>query len=357
MATDHTAQATSTAPQAESKQPASESPQSETARPGSARGYPRDYAEWEEEESEWEAEVARHSRLHLEDRQLAQVLGWVSIGLGLVELAAPRALGRAIGVGHHPIVLRLLGLREITTGIGLLSERALGDWAWARVAGDAMDLTLLGAASRSSDAETGKIALTTTAVLGVTAFDTYAARRLTASQSAEAPQIAVTEAVTINETPEVVYEFWRNLENLPLFMHHLESVSATSERISHWVATAPAGTSVEWDSELIEDEPGRRLGWRTLPDSEVTHEGMVSFEPAPGGRGTVVRVDMLYRPPAGKVGARIARLFGEEPSVQVKEDLRRLKQLLETGEVATTLGQPSGRRSLLGRIMLGRRLQ
>lgn len=357
MATDNTAQATSTSQRAESAPPAPDSPQGKAASSGSAQGYPRDYAEWEDEEGEWEAEITRHSRLHLENRQLAQLLGWFSIGLGLVELIAPRALARASGVGDHPFVLRLLGLREIATGVGLLSERAPGDWAWARVAGDAMDLTLLGVASRSPDAEQGKIAMTAAAVLGVTAFDAYAARRLTASQSAEAPQISVTETVTINATPEVVYQFWRNLENLPLFMRHIESVSETNDRISHWVATAPAGTSVEWDSELIDDQPGRRLGWRTLPDSEVTHEGMVSFEPAPGERGTVVRVDMLYRPPAGKVGVKIARLFGEEPGVQVKEDLRRLKQLLETGEVASTLGQPSGRRSLLGRIMLGRMLQ
>jgi uncharacterized membrane protein len=100
-----------------------------------------------------------------------------------------------------------------------------------------------------------------------------------------------------------------------------------------------------------------RIGWRTLPDSEVMHEGVVSFEPAPGGRGAVARVELCYWPPAGKIGAHFARLLGEEPRRQINDDLRRLKQLIETGEVATTLGQPSGKRSVIGRATLGRRMQ
>jgi uncharacterized membrane protein len=133
-------------------------------------------------------------------------------------------------------------------------------------------------------------------------------------------------------------------------------VSEVNERVSHWIAKAPAGVSVEWDAEIVDDQPERSIGWRTLPGSQVKHEGMVSFEPAAGGRGTIVRVDMLYVPPAGKVGVWIARMFGEEPALQVADDLRRLKQLLETGEVATTLGQPAGKRSLFGRTTLGRQL-
>lgn len=220
-----------------------------------------------------------------------------------------------------------------------------------------MDLALLGAAARSPGSDPARIAIATTAVLGVTALDSYSGQRLTESQSAQAPQIEVTETVTINDTPRALYAFWKNIENLPRFMRHLESVSATGERTSHWIAKAPAGTTVEWDAEIVEDQPGERIGWRTLPDSEVMHEGRVTFEPAPGGRGTVVRTDLLYRPPAGKVGVQIAKLFGEEPRRQINDDLRRLKQLIETGEVATTLGQPSGKRSLLGRTTLGRRLQ
>jgi uncharacterized membrane protein len=312
--------------------------------------------EWtDQDEMEWQE--ANASRFAPDDRQLGQILGLFSVGLGLAEVLAPRAVGRAIGVGDHPAIMRMVGVREIVTGLGLLSERAPGTWAWARVAGDAMDLALLGAATSSPDADPRRIAAATAGVLGVTALDVYSGQRLRATQSAAAPAISVRQTITINVAPAELYGFWKNVENLPLFMEHLESVSKVNERVSHWVAKAPAGACVEWDAEIIDDQPERRLGWRTLPDSQVTHEGMVSFEPAIGGRGTVVRVEMLYVPPAGKVGVWIARLFGEEPALQVGDDLRRLKQLLETGEVATTLGQSSGKRSIFGRTFLGRRMQ
>jgi uncharacterized membrane protein len=231
----------------------------------------------------------------------------------------------------------MAGVREIVTGLGLLSERAPGAWAWARVAGDAMDLALLGAATSSPDADPRRIAATTAGVLGVTALDVYSGQRLAATAAAAAPRIAVTHTITINSAPDELYRFWKNLENLPLFMEHLESVSEVNERVSHWIAKAPAGVSVEWDAEIVDDQPERSIGWRTLPGSQVKHEGMVSFEPAAGG-------------------VWIARMFGEEPALQVADDLRRLKQLLETGEVATTLGQPAGKRSLFGRTTLGRQL-
>jgi uncharacterized membrane protein len=308
----------------------------------------------DEDEAEWQE--ANASRFTPDDRQLGQILGVVSIGLGLAELLAPRAVGRAIGVGDRPAIMRMVGVREIVTGLGILSERAPGAWAWARVAGDAMDLALLGAASNSPDADPRRIAAATAGVLGVAALDVYSGQRLSASQST-APAISVTQAVTINSPAAELYGFWKNVENLPLFMEHLESVSLVSDRVSHWVAKAPAGTCVEWDAEIVDDQPQRRLGWRTLPGSQVTHEGMVSFEPATAGRGTVVRVEMLYVPPAGKAGMWIARLFGEEPALQVADDLRHLKQLLETGEVPTTLGQSAGKRSFFGRTTLGRRMQ
>jgi uncharacterized membrane protein len=311
--------------------------------------------EWtDEDEIEWQE--ANASRFAPDERQLGQILGLLSVGLGLAQVLAPRALGRAIGVGDHPAIMRMVGVREIVTGLGILSERAPGAWAWARVAGDAIDLALLGAATSSPDADPRRIAAATAGVLGVTALDVYSGKRLGATESSEALAIAVTQTVTINSTPDELYHFWKNLENLPLFMEHLESVSEVNDRVSHWVAKAPAGTSVEWDAEIVDDQPDRSIGWRTLPDSQVTHEGMVSFEPASGGRGTIVRVEMLYVPPAGKVGVWIARMFGEEPALQVADDLRRLKQLLETGEVATTLGQPSGKRSMFGRTTLGRRM-
>jgi uncharacterized membrane protein len=287
--------------------------------------YSADHDTWHDVEEEGEPPAARHAP---DDRQLGQLVGLLSVGLGLAELLAPRALGRAVGVGDHPMIIRMLGVRGIVTGLGMLTQRAPGNWAWARVAGDAMDLALLGAAASSPDADPRRIAAATAGVLGVAALDAYAGQRLRSSQSAEAPRIGVIHTATIDSTPGEVYRFWRRLENLPRFLSHLESVSNVSDRIAHWVASAPAGAGVEWDAEIVDDQPGRRIGWRSLPGSPVTHEGMVSFEPAIGGRSTFLRIEMLYVPPPGKVGTRIARSFGPDPALQIAGDLRRLERLL-----------------------------
>jgi len=155
--------------------------------------------------------------------------------------------------------------------------------------------------------------------------------------------VKVEKSVTINRPAEELYRFWRNFENLPRFMKHLESVKASGGDRSHWVAKGPAGTSVEWDAEVYNEKENEMIAWRSLEGSEVANAGSVHFGPAAGGRGTVVRVVLKYDPPAGKLGAAVARLFGESPAQQIDEDLRRFKQLIETGETATTEGQPSGR--------------
>jgi uncharacterized membrane protein len=154
--------------------------------------------------------------------------------------------------------------------------------------------------------------------------------------------IRVERAVTVNRPREEVYRFWRDVRNLPRFMRHLVSVTAIDERRSHWVARAPAGRTVEWDAELIEDRAPERLAWRSLPGGDVDHAGAVTFTDAPAGRGVEVRVVLEVTPPAGTLGNVIARLFGESPVQQVTEDLRRFKQVLEAGEVPTTDGQPAG---------------
>ncbi len=143
--------------------------------------------------------------------------------------------------------------------------------------------------------------------------------------------IRVEEAVTITRPRQEVYRFWRNLENLPRFMDHLESVRVMDESLSHWVAKGPAGARVEWDAEIHNEVPNELIAWRSLPGSAVDHAGSVRFVPGPND-GTEVRVLLRYDLPAGRPGALLARLFGEEPSRQVGEDLRRLKQVIEAGE-------------------------
>jgi uncharacterized membrane protein len=154
--------------------------------------------------------------------------------------------------------------------------------------------------------------------------------------------VKVERAVTINKPADELYRFWRNFVQLPQFMSHLEEVRVIDKR-SHWVAKAPLGMRVEWDAEVINDKPNELIAWRSLPGSDVDTAGSVHFAPAAQGRGTEVRVTLKYDPPAGKVGATLARWLGEAPETQIRADLLRFKQLMETGEIATVEGQPSGR--------------
>lgn len=157
--------------------------------------------------------------------------------------------------------------------------------------------------------------------------------------------VHVTKSVTINKSADELYSFWRNFENLPQFMTHLESVKKTGEKTSHWKAKAPLGSSVEWDAEITSDVENERIGWMSLEGSDIPNSGVVHFLPTTN-RGTEVKVNMTYEPPAGKFGALVAKLFGEEPEQQVSEDLRRFKSLMETGLIMKVEGQTSGREEM-----------
>lgn len=153
--------------------------------------------------------------------------------------------------------------------------------------------------------------------------------------------IHVEESVTIDQPLPDLYRFWRNFENLPQFMQHLESVSVREEGVSHWVAKGPAGMRVEWDARIINEVANKVIGWQSLEGSTISTAGSVNFDEDP--HGTRVTVHLQYNPPGGRLGAAVAKMFGEEPNQTIREDLRRLKQLMEAGEIPTTEGQPSGR--------------
>ncbi len=304
-------------------------------------------------------------------------LGWFSLALGLVALLRPALLARYAGVPHRPRSLRVFGLRELASGAGILLRPHKAGWLWSRVAGDAIDLGLLMFTGRRHPGR--RVALATAALAGVTALDTLAAiargqrQRFPAGGDAadDAAGIAaaragksgargtfgtlstirVTQSININQHPEACYHFWRNFENFPRFMKHVAEVRMLDATRSQWKVRAPLGRQVTWTAELVSDVPSQQLGWRTLPGAEIDHAGVVRFVPALGERGTRVEVDLSYRAPLGKAGSQLAKLFGEEPSQQIDDDLRRFKQLIETGEIATTVGQAAGRRSLVGRIL------
>jgi uncharacterized membrane protein len=273
-------------------------------------------------------------------KRLARGLGWFSLGLGLSELLAPKAIAKISGVSNaHTGLIRLYGLREIAAGVTIFSQENPAAGVWSRVAGDALDLASLGKAFASPRANKGRVAFATANVLAVTALDLIAAKQLSTNGG---QGIHAKASCVVNRSPEEVYSFWRNFENLPRFMRHLESVADRGDGRSSWVAKGPAGSRVEWDATIIADVPGEIITWRSLEGSDVDHAGAVRFERAPGNRGTIVKVNIQYNPPAGVVGAAVAKLFGEEPQQQLDDDLRRFKQVLEVGEVvvsdATLLG-------------------
>jgi uncharacterized membrane protein len=148
--------------------------------------------------------------------------------------------------------------------------------------------------------------------------------------------IQVVQVMTIDKSPHELYTFWRQFQNLPRFMRHLQSVTVHDPRHSHWVACGPAGSTVQGDAEIINDQPDRLIAWRSLADADVDNAGSVRFVSAPSGRGTQVHVNIQYLPPAGRLGAAIATLFGSNPRQEIQEDLYRFKQLMEPAKAPTT---------------------
>ncbi len=155
-----------------------------------------------------------------------------------------------------------------------------------------------------------------------------AAAGLSGNANAAKP-IFVEDSVIIDRPAQQVYDYWRKLENLPQIMSHLENVTVLDDKRSRWVAKAPLGTHVEWEAEIVNDKPGERIGWHSLPGATVDNAGSVQFEGMPNG-STRVHVALSYRPPAGALGAAVAKLFGEEPSQQIAEDLRKFKETFES---------------------------
>jgi uncharacterized membrane protein len=283
----------------------------------------------------YSAERGRPGLPSTSGKRLAKGLGWFSVGLGLAELLAPRAIANISGVSNRRTgLIRLYGLREIASGIAIFSQKKPTEAMWSRVAGDALDLVSLGVACTAPDAKVGRITFATANVLAVTALDVVCAMQLSNGNQG----IHASGTCVVNRSPDEVYSFWRNFQNLPRFMRHLESVEDLGNGRSHWTAKGPGGMNVEWDATIIADVPGEVITWRSLENSDVDNAGAVRFERAPGGRGTIVKVNLQYNPIAGVLGAAVAKLFGEEPEQQLDDDLRRFKQVMEVGEVVVSEG-------------------
>jgi uncharacterized membrane protein len=284
------------------------------------------------------------------ERFLVNGLGLFSIGLGLAEVIAPKQFAKLVGMDRQLGLIRAMGVRELSSGAGLLSQRASHQWAWSRVGGDLVDLALLGAAARTAKKTRPRLAITAAAIAGVTALDWYCSHRLRKNGHSGGHAAHFNTSITVDRPPENLYVAWRNFEDLPRFMDHLVKVEKTGPNVWHWIAKGPARSHVEWDAEIIEDVPNERIVWRSLEKADVRTAGTVRFERTPEGRGTRMTVNMLYQAPAGKLGAGIARLFGQSPEKQIAVDLHRFKEWMETGEIGTATRQPAARSARTSKI-------
>ncbi|MDX2151124.1 MAG: SRPBCC family protein [Bryobacteraceae bacterium] len=273
---------------------------------------------------------------------IATGLGWFSIGLGAAEVIAPGSVARMAGIRTGPgsqkiIRSRLYGMREIAAGAGILSQNQRAPWLWSRVAGDLIDIATLAGALASGRNDRKRVAYSLAAVAGITALDVVTAQELSrtgfSAANGSALQTLRMKSITVNKPVEEVYAFWRNFENFPSFMPHLESVRSTGDRRTLWRARGPMGRIVEWEAEITEERPNECIAWHSLEGSDVANSGSVRFERAPMDRGTVVRVQIRYTPPAGRFGATVAKLWGNDPEQMLDRDLRTFKQIMETGEV------------------------
>jgi uncharacterized membrane protein len=256
---------------------------------------------------------------------VARALGWLSVGVGIAQIVAPRTVCRLAGLPPAPTFMRLMGLRELACGIGIITQRNPAPWLKARVAGDAIDLVWLAAAAPMPASRGARVGAAFGAVAGVTALDVYCSDEL--SQRRAAP-VHIAETITVAAPPEALYAFWRDLENLPRVLPHVKSVRMIDGHRSHWTAEGPDG-EIEWDSEIIDERPNHCLAWRSLDASEVYNAGSVRFDPDEEGNGTLVTVELLYDPPTGSIGGSLAKLLGKRANIRA--DLVAFKRLIESG--------------------------
>ncbi len=295
----------------------------------------------------------------------ARGLGWFGVGLGAAELLAPSALLGLLGLRstrRRRRILRALGAREVGSSLALLTSPRPGRWLWSRVAGDLVDLALIGGgalADRRTRADRASVGLA--AVTVVTAVDLWAslrrgdpdrghgatavARSSSPTSSTTAHGVPISAVITIQRPAAEIYDLWRDFENLPRFMSHLQRVEVRDPLSSRWHASVTGRDALAWDAVIVEDRPSERIAWHSVEGAPFEHTGEVRFVSAPGGRGTEVHLRMNLLPGAGaaakltgaanleKAASTLGRLVRRLPEQLIAADLKRLKQLLETGEI------------------------
>ncbi|HXA49412.1 MAG TPA: SRPBCC family protein [Candidatus Acidoferrum sp.] len=272
-------------------------------------------------------------------RRITNGIGWFSIGIGAVEVLTPGLVAKLTGVQNRPknrALLRLYGLRGLAAGIGILTEPRPAGWLWARVAGDAVDLSSLARAAEDRQNDRARVGVAMASVIGVTALDMFAAKNLNA-QTEEAASAdtdtstRIVRTIIVDRPSEDAYRFLHNFENAPRFMTYLQSVRYTGDRRTHWIAKGPSNSVIEWDAETVADEANRLIAWRTADGAAFGHSGSVRFERAPGDRGTLVRLEVDFS--RNRSAAMLRRVLQMGLGRRIMHDLRNFKQVLEVGEI------------------------
>lgn len=283
--------------------------------------------------------------------RVARGLGYFSIGLGLTEVAATDKLAESIGIADLPLgVMRVMGIREIANGIGILAAPREPRWMWSRVAGDAIDLTLLLLALVSPRTSRKRLTGALVAVAGVTLLDAVCARLLSRRPYRKVSRkwltggrgLRIQKSISINSSPADLYRFCREPSNLARIATSVQSVTADGDRQLRWRVRRPGESPIEWRTQIIDDRPNELISSRLLDSAPIEVSGSIRFSPGPDNRGTIVRVEILRRPLTAGIGTSL-QVLGSRMEFYVSEALRRLKALMETGEIPTTKGQPSGR--------------
>lgn len=275
----------------------------------------------------------------------AAVLGWVSIGLGVGEILAPRALSRLIGTTRQPRMMRLMGVRKLASGLGMLTQARPAGWLWARAGGDLLDVAGLLKAGDPARRRARRVGAALAAVGGVTALEVVLVRRWQSAARNAEPVLRFSASAAINRPARECYQYWRNLENLPRFLKRVKSVEVNDDGRLHWIALGPAGKEIAWDSEIVEDVPEERIAWHSHGGAFVPDSGSIRFESIRGGEGAIARLHVNYNFPLRAGREAIRAFLGRDPGLRLRANLMRFKQMVETGEIATTKGQPAGNRS------------
>lgn len=268
---------------------------------------------------------------YFSSRKLAQGIGWYSIALAVVELISPKTVNQTIGIKDDPLhhnLVRVRGVRELISGIGIVASRKPAGYLWSRVAGDVIDFALVGQALTHRRNNKQKLLIATAAFSAVALLDVVAA--LSQTHKKDTPNLRLKRSIKVNGTPDELYELWRQPETLPKIMKHFAEFTHIDAQRSHWKIPAAVGPALEWEAVIVEEREGKYLRWESLPGTTLPTRGWVNFRSLGKGDKTEVCLCLDFEPPAGALGEAALKLVQGIPNGLVQDMLNQFKTLSQT---------------------------